>query len=161
MKATCFLIVTAMLVFGTVQPVATLISFGAVYFNGARMSAQAVYSWPVLSGDEVTTKESTATLLFPDKNRVTLDRDTRVKIDRRPDRLTLQLLQGRIEYALIPGPSLVFLVNNRVLDLPHSAGFISLLGSQVTFGNPLGLPEGQPSVPAMLPRLGAYSAGQK
>jgi hypothetical protein len=160
-KAAVFLILTATLVSGAVKPVATLISFGAVYFNGTRMWAQAVYAWPVLAGDEIASKETTATLLFPDKNRVTLYRDTRVKVDHRADKATLQLIQGRIEYALVPGSSLVFLLNNRPLDLPRSSGSISLVGSNVTFGTPLGLPEGELSAPVMLPRLGEYSAGQK
>ena len=161
MKTTVFVIVAAALLSAALKPVATLISFGAVSRNGVRMSQPAVYSWPVLAGDEIATETTTATLLLPGKDRVTLYRDTRLKVDRRMDHTTLQLIQGRVEYALVPGSALVFLIDDRAVDLPRASGLISIVGSNVTFGPPMGLPAGEPSAPMMLPRLGEYSAGQK
>ena len=85
------------------NPLGSLICSGTVQFNRVRMLAVGVYSWSVLPGDEILTEESPATLLFADKSRVFLDRDTRVRIQADGKAISVAVEQGSLRYSRMPG----------------------------------------------------------
>ena len=79
-------------------PLASLLSSGTVQFNGARMIAVGVYSWPVLPGDLVATEGQPATILFEDKSRIFLDRDTRIRVSREDKSILVTIEKGSLRY---------------------------------------------------------------
>src|SRR5207253_403934 len=64
------------------DPVGSVSSMGPVDVSGTTLSASTVTSWPLVSGDEVTTKASGAVIFLTGKGRVTMQGNSRVRIER-------------------------------------------------------------------------------
>ena len=79
-------------------PLASLLSSGTIQFNGEQMIATGVYSWPVLPGDLVATEGQSATILFQDKSRIFLDRETRIRVSREDKSILVTIEKGSLRF---------------------------------------------------------------
>ncbi len=88
--------VVAGVVFGA-SPVATVSSSGSFAMRGVIVKSAGVPSWPVLSGDEIATSTSSATLSLRDGSRVTLEKGSTAKVENAGAGLTLRLSSGSMQ----------------------------------------------------------------
>ena len=112
-------------VFGA-EPLAVITSAEAFEISGVSVTVTGVPSWPLVEGDEVVTKGSGAILMFDNRTKVVLDKDSVVALKRQDRKTTLQLLKGALKYSLPVGSLLQILVRGRVLDLSSNRGSVSV-----------------------------------
>jgi ferric-dicitrate binding protein FerR (iron transport regulator) len=159
MKMGCVVVLLAAQsgVMGLENPVASMVSMGPVQFNKVRFSAEAVYFWPVLPEDDVATESTTATVLFPDKSRITLDRTTHIKFSRRGGNTTVTLIEGKLGYRLAPGSPIQIVTSDPAIDLIERSGVVSVQAGKVTLVRGRSTFTGVPDPPPrQLPSLGMY-----
>lgn len=108
------ILVAALMAFGCASfaslPVANVSSAQGFYLDGHAVAAAGVSSWPLVSGDDLTTTAAAATMFFPDGSRVKLAPQSRVKITGTAEQPKVILLAGNLNYRLAPG-SLLLLTN--------------------------------------------------
>ena len=108
------------------NPVASISGKGQFEISGFETSCAEVPSWPLAVGDEMTTKQNSAVVMFPDSSRITLQKNSRARIER-PDnvgsKIRFHLLKGRINYSLAKTTSVSIVVLSAPLN---------------TAGNPIG-----------------------
>ena len=75
-------------------PVATVTSSAAFELRGAEVKVEGVPSWPVLQGDVVATKTAPALIIFKDGSRVTLQPNSKARVENTKDGLRFNLLDG-------------------------------------------------------------------
>lgn len=98
------------------QSVATVTSEGVIGLSGVRLEAGTVPSWPLVVGDEITTFESSALIVFSDKSRVLLDQKTTAKIGMQNGKMVLNMMKGAA-LGLRQNPQPVVLAGGRRVDL--------------------------------------------
>jgi len=88
-------------------------------------------AWPVVSGDVINTYKSHAIIVYPDGSRVTVDKNTQIKLDS-DDKSgnKLHLLAGSIWYSLSSGSKLALYGGNEPVK-PSATGSLSVSGSTV------------------------------
>ena len=79
-------------------PLASLLSSATVRINDEQMIALGVYSWPIFPGDLVATEGHPATIIFQDKSRIFLDRDTRIQVTREDKSILVKVEKGSLQY---------------------------------------------------------------
>ena len=108
-------------------------SMGPVEVGGTTLSAATVSSWPLVAGDVIATTKSPAVVFITGKGRVTLEANSRVKVEREGDKVSVRLLGGAVAYDLMPGSDLIFLNGLRSIA-PAVQPSGALKGSLVTPG---------------------------
>src|SRR5690349_24600105 len=88
-------------------------SMGPVEVSGTPLAASMVSSWPLVGGDVIATSKSPAVVFITGKGRVTLDVNTRVRVARQGDQISVQLLSGGLTYDLVPGSNVLFFNGER------------------------------------------------
>ena len=157
---TCFLLIllaSQSTVAGMQAPIASLVSLGPVRFNGVRLSAETVYFWPVMPDDDVWTQSTTATVLLPDKSRITLDRATHIKFSRRDGNTVLTLLEGQLGWSFAPGSPLRLATAAGLIDSMERSGTLAVQSGKVTMVRGRSTLASAPDPPPRpLPSLGMY-----
>ena len=100
-----FLASTAMFAASSVGSVS---SMGPIEVGGTKLLASTVSSWPLVGGDVISTGNSPAVVFLTGKGRVTLDANTRVRLERQGEQLSVRLLDGSLNYDLVAGSDLLF-----------------------------------------------------
>src|SRR5438874_13531645 len=92
--------------FGAAQ-VATITSDEPFQLGGVSVPVASATAWPLVSGDVISTYKSHAVILYPDGSRVTVDKNTQIKLDSDDKNGNkLHLLGGSIWYSLSSGSKL-------------------------------------------------------
>jgi hypothetical protein len=81
-------------------PVATISSTQPVVVSGITIPTNRVMSWPVAVNDEIATQTAPAVLRFTDGTIVTLQRDSRMRLEAGPTGVEVKMLSGSASYAL-------------------------------------------------------------
>lgn len=119
------------------RPLGMIASMEEFELQGVRIPAGGLGAWPVVAGDEVTTKTSEAALLLEDRTEMVLEPDSRIMLRRGGQRIAVELLKGGLEYKFAQGsPVDVFALGEKVV-LSASQGRVSL-GSNDVFVNSFG-----------------------
>ena len=100
-------------------PIASLNSAGPVTVQGVRVPASAATSIPLFSGEEVTTGAVGATIIFPDRSRVFLGSDSKVKLSNSGPTTVVRFEGGSSTYSLAPSSNLVLYDHNEPIQLPR------------------------------------------
>lgn len=142
---------------GIEAPVASLVSMGPVRFNNTRLSAETVYFWPVMPEDDVWTESTTATVLLPDKSRITLDRATHLKFSRRQRSTVITLLEGQLGWSFTPGSLIGLGTPAGLIDSAERSGTLGFHSGKVTMVRGRNTLASAPDpAPRPLPSLGMY-----
>lgn len=127
------LIVSAALALAA-APLATVTSSEPLILNGVTLGA-GVPSTPIVSGDTLFTS-APAVLLFKDKSRLTLEKNSRVKLESDGDKVLVRLLEGVFSYKLAARSPLQFLVADQPVKLSSAPeGTLAVRGNQVVTGS--------------------------
>lgn len=133
------------------QPIATISSAGPVTVSGTPMSASTVAFWPLASRDVIATADTSAVVILPDNSRITLNSNSRARVESDGDRMRFQLLNGSADYSLVTPTSAVFMVGNKYMADAAAAGS---LGNKDNSGSSNGARRGDtgnPSRPPVVP----------
>lgn len=84
-------------------PLATVSSAEPVTLSGHSLSAPGVSSWPLVTGDEITTSTAPATILFRDGSSVALAAKSSALLTGTSTQPKLVLIAGRLNYSLVAG----------------------------------------------------------
>lgn len=148
MRLLTFLVLTswylAAAAFAT-DTVGTASSSASFEVNGVAMRSRGVTSWPVVAGDEVHAVGSPVILRFQDGSRMTIGEESRVKLVRNGDRVSVNLLGGQAQFTLTEQSALQ--VMNLGREVGYRSGAISTRASPVT--RPAGTP--QPAIARVPP----------
>ena len=87
-------------------PIATVISGEGLKVRGTAVPATSVSSWPVTNGDELASSGSPAVVMFKNQSRLTLEANSRVKLEQRGDNTCVFLLAGSIKLNAVAGSKL-------------------------------------------------------
>jgi hypothetical protein len=102
--------------------------------NGVTLAAD-IPSTPVVSGDTLITS-APAVLLFKDKSRLTLEKNSRVKLESDGDKVLVRLLDGALAYKLAARSPLQFLAAGQPVKLASATeGTLAVRGNQVVTGS--------------------------
>jgi hypothetical protein len=85
------------------NPIATVVSGNGLKVRGTTVPATSVSSWPVASGDELASGNTAAVVMFKDQSRMTMDPNSRVKLESRGDNVCVFLLDGSIKLNVVAG----------------------------------------------------------
>ncbi len=111
------------------SPIAAVTSPEPFELSGVTVPVRGVPSWPLVDGDEIATKDSEAVILFEDRSRVVLDKNTRAKLERKGNRTTVRLLTGGLKYSLATGSLLrLFALGRQVRPEAVGIGTVSIEG---------------------------------
>lgn len=103
-------------------PVAAITSSGSLLVNGISVPASRV-SWPVSVNDVIVTQNGSARLRFADGSTVTLQRNSRARIESASSRVEVKMLEGSAIYDVKKGSSLA--INAPVLSNAPAAQAIA------------------------------------
>jgi hypothetical protein len=92
------LVTVALCTASAAEPVASVRSAAAFKVQGVSVPSTVTTAWPLISGDEITTGASPASILLLDGTRVNLGSDSRLKIDTSSAETTLHILSGSLSY---------------------------------------------------------------
>ena len=95
------------------NPVGAVSSMGPIEVSGTTLAASTVSSWPLVGGDVIATNNSAAVVFLTGKGRVTLDANTRVRVERKGEQVSVHLLGGGLVYDLLPGSDVLFYNGSR------------------------------------------------
>ena len=95
-----YLSLFAVLLAAAQAPVAQVSSTEPFLLSGARVPVAGVSSWPLSAGDEVSTDAAAAVIAFRDGSRVTLNKQSKAKLESKGEGLILRLLNGTGTYTL-------------------------------------------------------------
>ena len=84
-------------------PIATVSSAEPVTLAGHSLSAPGVSSWPLVTGDEITTSTAPATILFRDGSSVALAAKSSALVTGTSLQPKLVLIAGSLNYSLVAG----------------------------------------------------------
>ncbi len=84
-------------------PIATVSSPEPVTLAGHSLSAPGVASWPLVTGDEITTSTAPATILFHDGSSVALAAKSSALLTGTSTQPKLVLIAGSLNYSLVAG----------------------------------------------------------
>ena len=96
MRGVLFLIVAALIATAG-APVATVTSGSTFTLSGTRIAPEGVPSWPVMAGDEIGTGASAAVVTFRDHTRVTVEPNSRLRIEQVKGKLVARVMTGTVE----------------------------------------------------------------
>src|SRR3974390_3566020 len=82
------------------DPLGTASSSTAFGLNGVSMRSDGVSSWPVMSGDEISSGGAPVMIRFQDGSRVTLGEQSRAKLTDTGNGLTLNVTAGEAQFNL-------------------------------------------------------------
>jgi hypothetical protein len=88
-------------------PVATVSSTDPVTLAGHSISAPGVSSWPLVTGDEISTSSAPATILFRDGSSVALAAKSSARLTGTSTQPKLVLMVGSLNYKIVPGSHLL------------------------------------------------------
>ncbi|HXP84275.1 MAG TPA: FecR domain-containing protein [Bryobacteraceae bacterium] len=94
-------------------PVGTASSSAAFDLNGVAMPPEGVSSWPVTAGDELRAGGATVVLRFQDGSRIVISEQSRVKLGRNGDTVSVNLAAGAAQFNLAPESALQVLNQGR------------------------------------------------
>lgn len=100
------LVVVAVSVLMAATPIATVVSGDGLTVRGTPVPATSVSSWPVASGDELVSSASPAVVMFKDQSRLTLNGNSRVKLEQRGGSTCVHLLQGSLRLSVVAGATM-------------------------------------------------------
>ncbi len=132
LRVTLWLVLTVALALAA-GPIASVGTSDTLSLNGVSIAPAGVPSWPLVAGDTLATSGAPAVILFQDKTRLTLEKNSRVKLDREGGHLLVRLLEGALAYRLTPGSQLRFANLGRPA-MPQ--GTLSLVGDKLVSGAP-------------------------
>lgn len=111
-------------------PLATLSSPEPFELQGVRVPVAGVPSWPLVRGDVIATTSSPAVVSFPDRSQATVEKGSRVQIQREGDHTTLRLLDGTLLFQWSPDSKVQLRAADRtVAPQPGSQLSVSVLKS--------------------------------
>ena len=88
------------------NPIATVVSGEGLKVRGTPVPPTAVSSWPVVSGDELASSASPAVVMFKDQSRLTLNANSRVKLEQRSGSTCVYLLEGSLKLSAVAGATM-------------------------------------------------------
>jgi hypothetical protein len=83
-----------------VRPVGRIRSTEPFRLRGATMPVAGMRWWPIVAGDDIVAGASPAIITFDDGTRVTLARDSRLKLESAGGRTRVRLVEGSLQYRL-------------------------------------------------------------
>ncbi len=105
----------------------TITASGPFKFRGVSVPATAAQSLPLVSGDDVETGSATAIILLQDGSRVTIDKNSKLKIQREHDEIVLCLDQGALQFNVVAGSRLTICALGRPVQVrAPSEGTVSV-----------------------------------
>ena len=110
----CSVVLATLAVAAAAPPVAKVLSSGRFSLRGADVQTGGVPSWPVMSGDEIATSSSAATVQFADGSKVNITPNSRAKVEAGSNGLVFRLLSGGGDFTLTRN-SAVKIYNNTAL----------------------------------------------
>ena len=96
------------------QPIATVTAGRSVSVNGVDVSTQGIPTWPLVSGDEITTSNEPAIVTLNDGSRFMLEKNSKVKISRCSETV-VEVFQGTLTYQFASGSKAQLCVLGRPL----------------------------------------------
>ncbi len=84
-------------------PIATVVSGEGLKVRGTPVPPTAISSWPVATGDELASSASPAVVMFKDQSRITLNANSRMKLDQRDGNTCIFLLEGSLRLSAVAG----------------------------------------------------------
>jgi hypothetical protein len=116
-------------------PLATVTNSGGLALNGTKLAVSGVSSWPLVPGDSLATSTSAAVILFPDKSRFAVEKNSRVKLEREGDKVLVRLLEGALAYRLVAGSRVQLVALGRpVTSQGAGEGKVSIVGNKLVEG---------------------------
>lgn len=97
--ATTFLLLVST-TFAGGPAVATVTSHAPFLLRGAPIPVTAAATWPVMSGDTISTQKSPATLTLRDGGRITMGPASKARLEKKGDKLAFRLLAGTSKFEL-------------------------------------------------------------
>jgi hypothetical protein len=88
-------------------PIATVVSGEGLTVRGTPVPPTAISSWPVASGDELASSASPAVVMFKDQSRITLNANSRMKLEQREGSTCVYVLQGSLKLSAVAGAKMV------------------------------------------------------
>ena len=82
------------------SPVATVSSTESIVVSGINVPSNRVMSWPVSANDEIATQAAPAMVRFTDGTVVTLQRNSRMRLEQGPSGIEVKMLSGSAMYDL-------------------------------------------------------------
>jgi hypothetical protein len=92
-----------------------------IVVSGITVSTNRVMSWPVAVNDEIVTHTAPATLRFTDGSVVTLQRNSRMKLEPLPSGVGVKMLSGSAIYDLKPSSTVSLGTKYSGTDIPGNA----------------------------------------
>jgi hypothetical protein len=114
--------------------VASVTSAGALGLSGTRIEAGTVPSWPLVLGDEITTFDSAAVIVFKDNSRVLLGSNSMAKIGVENGKMVLNMVTGGA-VGLRPNPELLVVQHGKRVALVQEKFSDQKLGFDLTESN--------------------------
>jgi hypothetical protein len=81
-------------------PVATVSSTESIVVSGISVPTSRVMSWPVNANDEIATQAAPAMVRFADGTVMTLQRNSRMRLEQRPSGVEVKMLAGSAMYSV-------------------------------------------------------------
>jgi hypothetical protein len=115
--------------------------------NGVTMTPEGVSSWPITAGDELRAGAGPVIIRFQDGSRMTLNEQSRVRLVRNGNLVSVNLIGGDAQFSLAPASTLQILNLGR--QVSGRSGTISSRGSARDGGG--SRPAPRPDVPRVPP----------
>jgi hypothetical protein len=95
------------------QTVASVSSAQPFELRGKTVPARGATSWTVRAGDELKTSAAPATLKFKDGTQLTLDPDSKIRVEQDGSRVVVRVLDGAVDYQLSAKTNLTLAANEK------------------------------------------------
>ena len=113
------------------ETIGSITSSGTFALRGVPVKTEGIPSWPLVVGDEVSTSETAISIQFVDGSRIKLAQKSKALITKKEGKLTLQLVNGTMDYKLARGSHLILL--NNITPVSGTSGI-------TTVGQPTSIP---------------------
>lgn len=111
----CFAVLISAGISYAAEPIANIRSSTTFKVQGVSVPSTVTTAWPLVSGDEIVTGSSSASILLNDGSRVNVEKDSRVKLETAAGETTLRILSGSLFYKKADQSRLsVFSMDSRV-----------------------------------------------
>lgn len=82
-------------------PVASATSSAPFQIQGSQVGTEGVPTWPVMAGDEISAGATPVTLNFKDGSRLTLQKDSKAKVEWKNEAIVLNVIAGAVMVAAL------------------------------------------------------------
>jgi len=116
------------------ETIGSITSSGTFALRGVSVKTEGIPSWPLVVGDEVSTTDSTLSIMFADGSRIKLAQKSSALVTKKEGKLTLQLVKGTMDFKLSRGSGLILL--NNITPISGSSG-ITTVGQPTSISRPV------------------------